>query len=645
MTSVRYYSSWIREAGRGHVTAALSWGGFFIYTVVSALELRADFGSFFGIGNANLLWLCIGLGVFAASAQFWYLEQTAKLDFYYSLPVRRGTVFWCRYVHGILHVICPLAVSMTASGIYACRADEDFLIYAGFYVFRSILVFAAVFLVFYHISIVSFLAGGRFSAAALLFLAFVFLGPIVTQRIGTAYAAYFFKTFYRIPMLEKIEEAMTPGLFLRNLSGISIIDKREALEYVPEQGTILVTALWIALSFALLLYLERKRRVENVGKLFAFSGAESGAIYIFSVVPALCLGSLFMGSGILFAVLFHILMEFFTGSRGKALFKRKRQLLWEGVTVLLVTGGFAAFSGVFDTFFPEKEQLFAVRICVNGVDMSQKECEENIFGKESYTTERQLGQYKLTEEGMEEALLWLKGLRCDTQKGKEAYTFVTVCYEGKDRDERYRVYPVQEDEFQAFSGVFETKEYKEKAYAALLWENVGDNSFVWKDGVRNHQILGFSKEEKEAFLEIYKKEIYAFPMEELRKEAPIGILEMRSDKWGETEALLIYPFLEETSAFLQARGEIKEELTDYPIRAVKVLRTRFTGEERTGGVTLERYETEEEIKTWKGRLVWQELDVQPLLYPLDSGTEIEAEAEEPESGAAVTVQCVERRKR
>lgn len=645
MTSVRHFGSWIKESGRGHVTAAVSWGGLFIYTVVSIPGLRGDADFFFGIGNENLFYLCILLGVLVSAAEFWYLEQPAKLDFYYSLPVKRGTVFWCRYVHGVLHVIVSLAVSMTALGIYGCRVDEDFLIYAGFYMFRSIIIFAAVFLTFYHIGIVSFLAGGRFVTVLVFFLLFTFSGQAVTEKIGRAYAAVYFKTFYRIPMLENIRETLTPGLLLRNLSGASLLDKREAFEYIPGQGTVLGAVLWVAVSFVLILYLERKRRVENVGRPFAFSGAERAFVFVLSVVPALCFGNLFTGSGILFVFLFHILSELFTGSCGKTIFKRKGQLILEGLTVLLAAGGFAAGAEAFDSFFPEKDELVAVRVCVNGVDMPQKEYAKNTSGEESYTTERLLARYKLTGEGMTEALLWLEGLERDISAGERAYTFVTVCYEGKNEKKKYRVYPVKEEEFQAFSEVFATKEYKEKAYPALLWENVGENSFIWKDGVRNHQILELSKEEKEEFLETYKEEVYAFQMEELRTEAPVGIVEMESDKWGETEELLIYPFLKKTYEFLLDHGEIKEELTDYPVRSLRVLNSRPAGEGVTGGVTLERCETEEELEAWSGRLAWEELDVQPILYPLGTGTEIEAEVEEPESGAVVTVKCREKMKR
>ena len=63
-----------------------------------------------------------------------------------------------------------------------------------------------------------------------------------------------------------------------------------------------------------------------------------------------------------------------------------------------------------------------------------------------------------------------------------------------------------------------------------------------------------------------------------------------------------------------------------------------------GGMKVEHYETKEELSQWRGRLLWEELDVQPLLYPLDYRSRIEAEAVEPESGAVVKVKCCEKMK-
>ena len=51
------------------------------------------------------------------------------------------------------------------------------------------------------------------------------------------------------------------------------------------------------------------------------------------------------------------------------------------------------------------------------------------------------------------------------------------------------------------------------------------------------------------------------------------------------------------------------------------------------------YKEPDEIEVWKDRLIPEIFDLQPLLYPMDDSMEVEAEVEEPESGAVVTVKC------
>ncbi len=656
MTSARCFYNWIREAGRGHVTAFLSWGGFFIYTAIAFFRIGSDsFSFFFGIGSESLPELCMGLGILAGASGFWYLLQPVKLDFYYSLPVKRGTIFWSRYAHGLVQVILPLFISMTACGVYECSVNQGFVSYAGSYVFRSAVIFSAVFLIFYHMTIVSFLAGGRIVSVLMVLAAFAYGGQMVFQGIAKAYAEYFFKAFYRIPALETLKEMLTPGLLSSSLTGAFLYDKREVLEYVPEKEDALAALLWILLFGVLLVCLERKRKVENVGKVFTFPMAERVIVFFLSVVLALWFGNIFMGSGIVLVLLFHILSELLIQRQGRRLFRRKWQMLLESASVLLVTACFAAGAEAFDGFLPERDELSALGICVNGVDMSQREYMKNSFGEESYETDRQLEQYTFREEGLSEGFSWIEGLTKKEEAGSDVdkencYTFVTVCYQMKDGKERYLVYPADEDDFRAFAKVFETREYKEKAYPALLWENVGDNRFSFQDGVRSNQVLKLTGEEKERFLKLYKEEVMGFRMEELRGTAPAGIVEMRSEKWGETEELLIYPFFEKTYAFLKEHGEIKEDLLDYPVRSLKVTETYADKKEEeqvtdglvTGSMRVEHYETKEELEEWRGRLLWAELDVQPLLCPLNYRGGIEAEVEEPESGAVVKVECCER---
>lgn len=658
MVSVKYFSKWFKEAGRGHVTAVFSWGAFLVYTVFTLLELSVSAKECYaGIGNDSLLKLCIVLGITVAAAEYWYLHQPAKLDFYYSLPVKKGTVFWSRYLHGIVHVFLPLTVSLAVLSVYGGAKDPEFLLCAGSYAVRSAAVFFAVFLMFYHMTICAFLAGGRLASVLLLDLLAGTAGLVVVRVIGTVYAEHFFAAYYRIPAFERLEELLAPGTLAETLAGMNVYERQEVLEYVPEGRVILAAGFWILLSGLLSAYLQKKRKPENVGKVFAFPGAYRVVSFFAAVLIPLSFVSLLLevteipaqgsaGAAVLTAVcllagiLVHLLAErLYLGGR-------KWQMFAEGIVVCLVVGGFLAGADSFDHEIPEQEELRAIRICVNGLNMSYKELEENETKGDSYGTDSRLSQYRFTEEGLTEGLKWA-GALAEKQEDKGSieepqYTFAVVCYEGKDGTEKYRAYPADEEEFQAFSSVFDTEEYKKLAYPALTWTDVGDNRFTWRDGVCG-QVLPLSKKEKEELFLIWQEEVRSLKMDDLKTAAPEGILEMRSERWGETQRLLIYPFFEDTVSFLKSHGiETGKDLLDYPVRSLDVRSVRPAGKNRVGGAVMKHYETEEELAGWKDRLVWEELDWQPLLYPLRYEEEIEIEAEDPASGALTEVRCYQK---
>lgn len=156
-------------------------------------------------------------------------------------------------------------------------------------------------------------------------------------------------------------------------------------------------------------------------------------------------------------------------------------------------------------------------------------------------------------------------------------------------------------------------------------------------------MLPLSKKEKEELFLIWQEEVRSLKMDDLKTAAPEGILEMRSERWGETQRLLIYPFFEDTVSFLKSHGiETGKDLLDYPVRSLDVRSVRPAGKNRVGGAVMKHYETEEELAGWKDRLVWEELDWQPLLYPLRYEEEIEIEAEDPASGALTEVRCYQK---
>ena len=60
----------------------------------------------------------------------------------------------------------------------------------------------------------------------------------------------------------------------------------------------------------------------------------------------------------------------------------------------------------------------------------------------------------------------------------------------------------------------------------------------------------------------------------------------------------------------------------------------------TGGVISSYYEEPEEVKEWKQKLLPYDLDIQPLLYPLDHSKDIRIEVEDTATNSILHVSCV-----
>ena len=71
MTSAKCFADWIREAGRGHISAFLGWGTMLVYTILSVTRLSFDTDyTYFGTGNTELPWIGAGLDLLWLSWSF-----------------------------------------------------------------------------------------------------------------------------------------------------------------------------------------------------------------------------------------------------------------------------------------------------------------------------------------------------------------------------------------------------------------------------------------------------------------------------------------------------------------------------------------------------------------------------------------------
>ncbi len=679
MTSAKCFINWLKEAGRGHLAASLGWGAMLVFSILSITRLSFDTDyTYFGIGSTELSWHSAGLGLAIAFLEFFYLFQQKKQDFYYSLPVKKSTVFWSRYVHGMIHSILPLALAISVCGIFQSAVDAEFAPFAWSYTGKSFLAAAGVFLIFYHIGVLCITVCGNVISSLVLCGVVIFYFRILIKNVFVTFASGFFQTYYRIPVLEKLSEVLSPFSLAEALTGRDVYEKPLVLRFTPSGDLIAAARAWIVLLFLLTAFAQRRRKTERTGRIFTVLAAEriveAGISFLAGMWAAgfvLDMSGMMEDSrltaGILAAVIsvaaaaaVHCLLETVlknpgTGM-GTGIFRRKWQLALSCAAAAAACMVFPVGASSYDTYFPE--EAASVSISIDGLGMSYDIYMQVQGDREDYETDDQLVKYTLTGEGKSAALGWLQEIAFGQgsteaapdsaiQSGEDAgdaggspYTWAAVCYHLEDGSEHYRTYPISREEVEEFAAVYETAEYKQIAYSAVNLSEVGEDRFSWDDGVAG-ATLKMTAEDKERLVEAYREDVAELEMAELTTALPAGTVEVRSSRSGNVTDMVVYPFFKRTCSILEEKGvDMAKTLKDYPVESVEVRETIFsTSPGHDGGVTMSVYEEPEEVAEWKEKLVPEELDVQPLLYPLDHSKEIKAVVEETETSSLIQVDC------
>ena len=668
MTSAKCFINWMKEAGRGHLVASLGWGMFILYGILAVTRLSFDTQStYFGIGGTvlELRWICMGLGILTAFIEYFYLFRQRQQDFYYSLPVSRETVFWSRYVHGLFHMLVPLILVMAVCGLYQAAIDPQFGPYVGSYTLKSILVYGASYLIFYHLGILCIVICGNIVSAIAVCAAEILYFPILTGNICITLSENYFTSYYKNPLLERLYTVLSPERLTADLTGMSVFEKPFVLSFTPGLSSIAAAVLWIGIPFVLSAFAQKRRKTECTGWIFAFAPAERvvqilvsflAGLWIFSFLSdfskdsAAGMGSLIgcAAGGVCTALVIHCLLEYAVQGTGAKLLRRKWQLAVSAAAVLAAGLAFPAGASAYDSIFPENAE--SVGVSIDGIGMDYWTYEEVSGNRETYETNAQLSEYRLKDEGRTAVLGWLQEIIRNDPDGNEGadgapYTRAKVCYYMPDGSTRYRSYPLSREQVEMFAGVYETDEYRQIAYPAVTLEDVSGDRFTWEDGVKD-TALQITGDQKEELLNAYREDVSGLRMEQLEEALPCGYVRVKSSKNGEITDMFVYPFFEHTCNLLGEYGiDTEKTLGDYEVESIQEMETlpaAGTDGLSSGGTHMNYYEQADEIETFKKKLIPDELDIQPLLYPLDHSSDIDASVVDDETNSIIHVSCVQR---
>ena len=668
MTSAKCFINWMKEAGRGHLVASLGWGMFILYGILAVTRLSFDTQStYFGIGGTvlELRWICMGLGILTAFIEYFYLFRQRQQDFYYSLPVSRETVFWSRYVHGLFHMLVPLILVMAVCGLYQAAIDPQFGPYVGSYTLKSILVYGASYLIFYHLGILCIVICGNIVSAIAVCAVEILYFPILTGNICITLSENYFTSYYKNPLLERLYTVLSPERLTADLTGMSVFEKPFVLSFTPGLSSIAAAVLWIGIPFVLSAFAQKRRKTECTGWIFAFAPAERvvqilvsflAGLWIFSFLSdfskdsAAGMGSLIgcAAGGVCAALVIHCLLEYAVQGTGAKLLRRKWQLAVSAAAVLAAGLAFPAGASAYDSIFPENAE--SVGVSIDGIGMDYWTYEEVSGNRETYKTNAQLSEYRLKDEGRTAVLGWLQEIIRNDPDGNEGadgapYTRAKVCYYMPDGSTRYRSYPLSREQVEMFAGVYETDEYRQIAYPAVTLEDVSGDRFTWEDGVKD-TALQITGDQKEELLNAYREDVSGLRMEQLEEALPCGYVRVKSSKNGEITDMFVYPFFEHTCNLLGEYGiDTEKTLGDYEVESIQEMETlpaAGTDGLSSGGTHMNYYEQADEIETFKKKLIPDELDIQPLLYPLDHSSDIDASVVDDETNSIIHVSCVQR---
>lgn len=667
MTCGKSYINWLREAGRGHLVAILCWGSYGILLGVMMVRLQLDqLYTFFGMGsNWLVLSVCAGVGLVIGFVEFSYLLQTQKQNFYFSLPVKKRTIFYSRYLHGLLHGLLSMICYMLFCGIYQSSVDEIFLKGSVRYTGISIWVYGMIFLLFYHIAIFSVCVCGHWISTVCIVGLLLCWFQIFLRNSCLIFMEQFYKTFYKSPLLERAEQCLAPWKLASSLSGQQISEKFELLEYHPDWTVCLAAVIWIVVLAFLTMAVEKRRKTENVGKVFALQQAERGVELVVSILAgtAVCgflltvsewgswnrsiVWGILLAAGVLSVLIVHCVLERLLQNPFQSMGRRKGQMAAESAIVVVFICVMLGNAGRYDAEVPEDEDVARLKIALSGLDMDQDTYWSMRDHEANYATDTRMEEYAFSEDAKESGMRWVRLVRKELvqdqmeQKTASEYTKVTVCFEKQNGKNMYRTYPVSRENFLAFGEVYDTMEYKRAAYPLTMEdaEMAEDARFVWDDGVFR-QTLSLTESEKKKFLECYQKDIEGVELLDLETAFPVGKIKLESQVYRRTTEACIYPFFETCCEFLAEYGvNLTQQIFDYPVQSVKIWESFPTPMGVSGGTVMHRYETEEELAEWNGRLIPQVLCVQPLLHPADTSVDAEVEVRELDSGAVISVDC------
>lgn len=319
------------------------------------------------------------MGTFAALINgihgFIYLHSSQKVDFYHSLPVKRSEMFWHRTWVGLLYTGIPYGIMVFLSGCIGWIRGFFSAKILGLAVKMTAMHLLLYLLIYFTVVLAMALTGK--SLSGLLLMAVLFFYAPVLGGLISQYRSLFYSTDYTMGTygLTKVLLTRVSPLAL----GIELIAEHGNEGWLRLLSYVLLAVLILG-GTAFCIY--RRRPSESAGTPI-ISAALAKLIKIMVTVPCgLGFGIIFYslsaasaskvfwwGFGmILGTVLTHGSFEILYQGEFRKFFSKKLELAAAGILVLFFAAWYQLGLGGFDTYIPERDQLKAINVRLDGLN-------------------------------------------------------------------------------------------------------------------------------------------------------------------------------------------------------------------------------------------------------------------------------------
>lgn len=567
--------------------------------------------------------MTVGSAVLAGVSGFSWLHSRVKTDFYHSLPIRREKLFVSQVILDTAYFAVPYLLNLFLAYVvglgygvlqgYAVRVSlESFVFQLLFY------------LVIYFAVVLAMLLSGKVLAGVMGAVVLLFYCPLLDAVLrGTA--STFFSTY--------ANEGLPFSRFLQGGSPIiKYYQMYTAGKYPVLSGkSLLLCVLGVAALALLCFYLYKKRPSESAGRTMAFYRIGKVTQYLIELLVVLGFGIMFcniaaqaQGAWLIFGVVFggvlsHGIMEVIQEGDIRRVMAHKG-LLTAVVASSLVIFGICHWDVFqYDEFLPKQEEVKAVSIRADDGfgysgedtrvnDQIQRAMEQMAQDPQVYETLKQVVKthvgWSTNGDGK-----WVERLAAVHNSQESVNTrYVRVRYVLAGGRIVHRKYLVDYDKIrQQLMALYDIQDYKKTIFPLTVMteeELLNKIESVEVSSIDNTFGLPGNQEMKAEFWKTYRAELLQLSSETLRRERPVGKIQLEAD-WGyqyedgqtmtnneymvlSHQEYYIYPSFVRTLDFLESKGielpksipsESVERITVYEDGQKQVIKDRSQIEE------------------------------------------------------------------